>query len=72
MKATKVFQVEGIHCPKCVEKLVATVGPVEGISEIAVSQDMKEVSVRFESDSIDEKKIIEEIEAVPDKDFKVI
>lgn len=71
MNTERVFNVEGIHCPKCVEKLEKTVGSVNGISGITVSEDLKKVTVNFDAALIDAETIIKEIEAVPEKDFIV-
>ena len=72
MNTTRVFTVEGIHCPKCVEKLESVVGSVSGILGITVSEDLKRVTVNFEAGSINAETIKREIEAVPEKDFVVI
>jgi copper chaperone CopZ len=43
----EVFEVEGVHCPRCVEKIAAALTGVEGLHS-ADANLMGEISVRLE------------------------
>lgn len=69
---TVVLQVQGIFCPKCVEKLQETLGKVKGLKQCQVTEDYQQVSVIYEEQWIDVADIRQQIEAVPDKKFVVL
>ena len=44
----KVLQVEGMTCQHCVQTVSETVSKMEGIENVAVDLDQKEVTVEFD------------------------
>ena len=54
------INVEGMHCPKCVDKVEKFVGEIDGVSLINVDLAKKSVSVEFESPA-DKEQITEAI-----------
>ncbi len=45
---TEVFEVEGVHCPRCIEKIAAALTGVDGLLA-ADANLMGEITVRLES-----------------------
>ncbi len=45
---TKIFQVEGMRCQKCVDKIEKFVGEIEGIQRIQVDLSAHSVEVDYE------------------------
>jgi copper chaperone CopZ len=43
----EVFEVEGVHCPRCIEKIAAALAGVEGL-QAADANLMGEISVRVD------------------------
>lgn len=72
MNKTNVFNVDGIMCPMCVQALDKFLSGVDGIGEVLVSDDFKQVTVNYDVNILSATEIVSKIESVPDKDFKVI
>ena len=64
---TKIFQVEGMHCQKCVDKIEKFVGEIDGIQRIQVDLNAHSVEVDYELPA-DERQIKE---AILDSGFDV-
>lgn len=63
------LKVEGMSCGNCVKAIETNVGELEGVSDVAVSLDDKEVQVDFDPTAATADKIAEEIE---DSGFDVV
>jgi copper chaperone CopZ len=51
---TEVFEVEGVHCPRCIEKIAAALTGVDGLLA-ADANLMGEISVRLDGPSAHER-----------------
>lgn len=63
------LKVEGMSCGNCVKAIETNVGELEGVNNVAVSLDDKEVQVDFDPTAATVDKIAEEIE---DSGFDVV
>ena len=51
---TEVFEVEGVHCPRCIEKIAAALTGVDGL-QAADANLMGEISVRLDGPAAHER-----------------
>lgn len=61
---TTVFKVEGMHCPKCVEKVNKAVGKLAGVQEANANLEQKNVTVQHDGRNGIDESIIRAIEAL--------
>ncbi|MEN8906377.1 MAG: copper chaperone CopZ [Clostridiales bacterium] len=61
-KVIKEFNVEGMSCNHCKNAVKKCISELEGVESVDVELDLKKVTVKFDEDKVDQKKIIEEIE----------
>jgi copper chaperone CopZ len=67
-----LFIVKGIHCPNCVAAIEKTMQDESGIRKVFVSTDYTKVHIEYDEDNINLLEIVEKIESVPNKEFKVL
>jgi copper chaperone len=61
---TKTLNVEGMSCSHCERAVKNALNELEGVSNTEVDLAGKTVTVQYESDVIDEARLVEEIEDV--------
>ena len=71
-QTTTVFTVDGVFCPKCVERLHKSLDGTAGLDKLSVSYDFEKVTIIHDADVIKAKDLQEKIESIPEKDFKVL
>lgn len=70
MKDTTIkFKVEGIYCPNCVKKLLKTMEEVNGIEESNLDTESNILTLKYETDKLNDSQIKNIIESIPDKEF---
>ena len=68
----QVFEVEGIMCPKCVNKITEVLLQKNGIRQVGVSDDYQFVTILFDEQRIIADHIKDSIETIEGKVFKII
>ncbi|MEO7804563.1 MAG: heavy-metal-associated domain-containing protein [Actinomycetota bacterium] len=59
--AEQVLSVPEVHCGHCVESIEGAVGALQGVSEVKVDLDSKDVRVNFDDQAISIDRVIEAI-----------
>ncbi|MEO1816565.1 MAG: heavy-metal-associated domain-containing protein [Acetobacterium sp.] len=67
----QVFEVEGIMCPKCVNKITEVLLKQDGINQVGVSDDYQSVAIVFDERIIIADNIKDSIEKIEGKAFKI-
>ena len=60
-----IFQINDIHCEKCVEKIRQALENLAGLEEVHFNLDEKTIKIEGEADPIAIKKIIQEVGYTP-------
>jgi copper chaperone len=68
---TQVLKVEGVMCANCVQAVSAAAGGLGGVASVSVSPDFSDVTVVYEENGASLEQIVEAIESVPGKSFRV-
>ena len=65
MMAEITFQINDIHCEKCVEKIRQSLENLAGLEEVQFNLDEKTIKIEGEADPIEIEKIIQEAGYTP-------
>lgn len=57
-----IFQVEGMHCTGCEQRLGTALRRLEGVSEVSADHRTGELIIRFDPESTDRERLIERVE----------
>ena len=60
-----IFQINDIHCEKCVEKIRQALENLAGLEEVHFNLDEKTIKIEGEADPIEIEKIIREVGYTP-------
>jgi Cu+-exporting ATPase len=56
------FEIEGMSCAACAQRIERRVGRLEGVREVQVNLATERMGVRFDPDMVDERRIVEAVE----------